>query len=222
MVTVQIASIPSRIEHLELTVNSLIDQCDHIFVALNNYEEVPDYLKGNDKIEYKLMDNTLGDAAKFYGSSEREGYILTCDDDLRYNPGYVDLIVNGIDTYGGIVSILGKVYAIRPIVGFGRGYTTLFSCLNTVRQDCPVDVVGTGVMGWHSDTIKIDPHLFPRRNMADIWVSKLAHEQGIPLTSLAHRKNIVRYKMHSWRIWAKDRDDPYATKVVNSFLKPVD
>ena len=219
MVTVQIASIPSRIIHLELTVNSLINQCDHMFIALNNYEEVPEYLKGNDKIEYKLMDNTLGDAAKFYGASERSGYILTCDDDLRYCEGYADLMVKGIDTHGGIVSILGKVYNERPIKSFSHGYTSLHSCLNNVKRDMPVDVVGTGVMGYHSDTIKIDPYLFPRRNMADIWVSKLAHELGIPLTVLAHHKYTVKYRMHSWRIWAKDRHDKYATEVVNSFLK---
>jgi len=74
-------------------------------------------------------------------------------------------------------------------------------------------------MAWHSDTIKIDPFKFPRRNMADVWVAKLAHEQGVKITVLHHLKGYVRYKMHSWRIWAKDRDDPYATKIVNSFLK---
>lgn len=219
MKTVQIASIPSRIEHLELTVNSLINQCDLMFVALNNYEEVPKYLQNNRKIVSILMDNSLGDGAKFYDSADREGYILTCDDDLTYPEGYVGYMVDGVKRHGGIVTILGKQYKNRPINSFGHGYTHLFSCLNRVHGDYPVDVPGTGVMAWHSDTIKIDPFKFPRKNMADVWVAKLAYEQNVPITVLAHPKGYVRYKMHSWRIWAKDRDDAYATRVMNSFLK---
>jgi len=219
MITIQIASIPDREVHLELTIKSLIDQCDLMFVALNNYDHVPSYIEGNPKIIYELMDNTLGDGAKFLNSDKREGYILTCDDDLQYPPTYVSDMVTGINKHGGIVTALGKQYSTRPIISFGRGYTRLFSCLQRVRDDTEVDVAGTGVMGWHSDSIKIDPFLFPRRNMADVWVSKLAHEQGVKITVLHHGKGYVRYKMHSWRIWAKDRDDALATKVVNSFLK---
>ena len=219
MITVQIASIPDREVHLELTINSLIDQCDHMFVALNNYDHVPTYIEGNPKISYQLMDNTLGDGAKFLNTDKLDGYILTCDDDLTYNEGYVDLMIKGLENHGGIVTILGKRYTTRPIISFGRGYSRLFSCLLSVKGDHVVDVAGTGVMAWHSDTIKIDPFLFPRRNMADVWVAQLAHEQGVKITVLGHGRNIVRYKMHSWRIWAKDRDDRLATEVVNSFLK---
>ena len=63
MITAQIASIPDRVETLKRTVNSLINQVDLLFVALNNYEEVPDFLTNNRKIVYALMDNSLGDAA---------------------------------------------------------------------------------------------------------------------------------------------------------------
>ena len=220
MINVQIASIPTREEHLELTINSLIDQCDSMFVALNDYDHVPTYIEGNKKIKYKLMDNSLGDGAKFYNTHKLDGYILTCDDDLQYPPTYVSDMIRGLELHGGIVTILGKRYAKRPINSFGRGYTSLFSCLMRVQDDYEVDVPGTGVMAWHSDTIKINPYLFPRKNMADVWVAKLAHEQNIKITVLAHRKGYVKYKMHSWRIWAKDRDDAYATRVVNTFLLP--
>ena len=219
MTTVQIASIPDREVHLELTIKSLIDQCDQMFVALNNYDHVPSYILDNPKITYELMDNTLGDGAKFLNTDKLEGYILTCDDDLQYPPHYVSDMITGLNLHGGIVTALGKQYSTRPINSFGRGYTRLFSCLMNVPCDYEVDVAGTGVMAWHSDTIKIDPFKFPRRNMADVWVAKLAHEQGVKITVLHHHKGYVRYKMHSWRIWAKDRDDPYATKIVNSFLK---
>ena len=219
MITVQIATLPERESHLSLTVASLIGQVDSMFVALNGHKEVPSFLLDNPKISYLLMDNSLGDGAKFYNSDKLEGYILTCDDDLIYPQGYVGYMINGVKNHGGIVTILGKRYDERPIGSFGRGYTRLYSCLNEVRGDTEVHVAGTGVMAWHSDTIKIDPHSFSRKNMADVWVAKLAHEQGVKLTVLAHPRQYVVYNRFPWRIWNNDRDDTYQTKVLNSFLK---
>jgi len=219
MITVQIATLPEREDRLKRAVDSLINQVDTIFVALNGHKEVPGFLLGNPKIEYKLMDNSLGDGAKFYNSYLLDGYILTCDDDLAYAPGYASYMVDGLNRHGGIVTILGKQYADRPIESFRRGYTKVFSCLNAVSVDSEVDIAGTGVMAYHTNTIKIIPEDFPRKNMADIWVAKLAKENGVRITSLAHPKGYVIYNMYEWRIWKDDYDDKYETDIVNSFLK---
>ena len=220
MITAQIATLPERVDNLEKTVASLIDQVDQLFVALTGHKEVPSFLENNRKIIFIVMDNKLGDGAKFYDSDTREGYILTCDDDLVYPQGYARYMVEGIKKHGGIVTMLGKQYDTRPIASYGGGYTRIFNCLNSVRMDAEVDVGGTGVMGWHSDTIKIDPFSFPRKNMADIWVAKLAYEQGVPITVLAHPKGYFAHKTYPWRIWVKDRDNKYQTEIMNSFLKP--
>ena len=44
-VFVGLASIPSRVESLEKVINSLLGQADEIGVYLNNYEDVPAFLK---------------------------------------------------------------------------------------------------------------------------------------------------------------------------------
>ena len=219
MITAQIATLPERVDTLKLTVASLINQVDMMFVALNGHEVIPRFLQNNRKITYALMDNALGDGAKFSATFQRKGYILTCDDDLVYPEGYAKLMIDGVKKHGGIVTVLGKQYRIRPVKSFRSGYTQLYSCLNAVRYDTDVDVVGTGVMAYHADTINIDPGTFPRKNMADIWVAKLAHEQGIPLTVLAHPRGYVIYRKYPWRIWTSDHDDKYQTEILNSFLK---
>ena len=221
MITAQIASLPERVDNLKKTVKSLIGQVDAMFVALNGHKEVPPFLQNNRKITYILMDNALGAGAKFYDTDQRSGYILTCDDDLTYFDGYAGLMVEGIKKHGGIVTLLGKVYDTRPITSYRMGYTKIYSCLNSVRYDTKIDVAGTGVMGWRSDTIKIDPGLFPEKNMADLWVSKLAYEQGVKLTVLAHPRESVFYKMYPHRIWLENKDrDRFQTEILNSFLKP--
>ena len=79
-----IASLPERVECLRDTVNSLLPQVDKIIVGLNNYTKVPNFLN-HPKIEAYLLDNSLGDAAKFYKVGDyKDSYYLSCDDDLIY------------------------------------------------------------------------------------------------------------------------------------------
>lgn len=216
----QVASIPGRVETLKLTVASLLPQTDMIFVALNGYEEVPDFLTDDRKIAYALMDNSLGDAAKFYDADQRNGYLLTCDDDLIYPQGYVGYMINGVKQHGGIVSLLGKRYDKRPIASSRSGYTALYRCLTRVNGDHEVHLGGTGAMALHTDSIKLTMENFPKPNMADIWVAKAAHEQGVKITALGHPARYVEHKRYSRRIWITERhNDAYQTEVLNSFLK---
>lgn len=218
MITAQIASIPQRVATLELTVKSLINQVDLLFVALNGYDYIPEFLEDNRKIVRILMDNSLGDAAKFYDVDQRKGYVLTCDDDLIYPQGYVGYMINGIKKHKGIVSLLGKVYD-RPTYSYRGGYTRIYRALIAVKLDCEVDVGGTGVMAYHTDDFKISIDNFPRPNMADLWVAKAAAEQGVKITVLAHPKRYVSHVKYSHRIWATSTGyDKYQTKILNSFL----
>lgn len=220
MITAQIASLPERVGHLRITVDSLIPQVDMIFVALNGYEDIPEFLCGHQNIVPILMDNKYGDAAKFYDIDSRKGYVLTCDDDLVYSPNYADYMTSKVDEYKGAVSLMGRRYGERPIRSFRKGYTKSYGCLSHVDGDYPVDMVGTGVLAFHTDHIKITMEDFiKRRNMADVWFSKLAHEQGVPLMVVAHKPYFVQHKHFPWRIWSNDFDDNYQTEVINSFLK---
>ena len=220
MITAQIASIPNRVTSLERTVGTLIDQVDMLFVALNNYKEAPSYLTNNRKIVYALMDNSLGDAAKFYDVDQRKGYVLTCDDDLRYPPDYASYMIEGIKEYGGIVTLLGKRYDKRPISSYRGGYTALFRALVSRPTPAKVHLGGTGCMAFHTDDFKITTDDFLKPNMADLWVAKAAHEQGVTITVLPHRARYLVHTHHHRTIWHTTKYlDPYQTKIINSFLK---
>lgn len=219
MVTAQVASLPERVDSLENMVASMLPQIDHLFVGLNNYTEVPSFLQGKEKISYMLLDNSLGDAAKFYGAEDLNGYVFTCDDDLIYPKDYVRYMISKVDKYKAVVSLLGKVYP-RPIMSFRKGYKKIYRCLGTVSEDHVVDIVGTGAMAYHTDHIDVNISDFKKPNMADIWLSKLAHEQGVPLMVVEHRAKYVSHKTYEWRIWTKAGFDKYQTELLNEFLKP--
>ena len=200
MITIQIASIPEREHMLEKTIKSLRKQCDRIWVGLNNYKAIPKFLGEQ---EASIFDNKTGDAVKFYGAENLEGYVLTCDDDLIYPKDYVAYMTNRLYEYSdhGVcaVTLHGKEYH-RPIRAFNKTLRT-HRCLGIVPEDAYVDVVGTGVLCYHTDLIKVSYNDFKRPNMADLWFSKLAKEQGMYLVCLIHESGFLKYQEPEWTIW---------------------
>lgn len=218
MRTAQIASLPERESTLLHTVQSLLPQVDKIFVGLNNYKRIPRFLK-HDKIEAKIFDNSMGDAVKFYDVEKRDGYILTCDDDLVYPENYADYMIEKVNKYKAVVSLLGKRYDRHPIVSFRTGYSELYRCLGTVLRDREVHVGGTGAMCFHTDHIKVKFSDFQKPNMADLWMAKIAREQNIPIWVVAHSRNFVGYHHYDWRIWNHCIDPQYQTDLIKSILE---
>lgn len=219
MITAQIASVPNRKESLKLTIESLHDQADIIYVALNDYKEIPPWMYNYPNVIATLTDNIMGDANKFIDVENRRGYVFTCDDDLIYPTGYTRRLMAAVDTHKSIISLLGKVYAQRPIKSFKRSYTELYRCLDEVKGEHRVDVGGTGAMAFHTDHIKVSMKDFYTRNMADIWMARIAHQQNIPIIVIPHPKGYLKHVKYDDRIWAQTINDQQQTDVLNSFLK---
>lgn len=218
MIRAQIASLPERVRSLEKTIGSLFPQVNCIQVALNNYKELP--ALGHPKIKYIHLDNSLGDGAKFYGVEEFEGYFFSCDDDLIYPPDYVQKMIAAINQYHCIVTLHGKIFGSRPIRSYHHGATEKLRCLGVVENDTFVDVCGSGVSAFHTDDFKLKLSDFEKPNMADIWMSKKAHEQGVKMLCLAHPIGYLGYNHFEDNIYGNNnRNESFQTELVNFFLK---
>jgi hypothetical protein len=216
MKIVLIASIPERERMLKKTVDSLISQVDNICVALNNYDHIPEFLW--DEVYTKLY-NKKGDSERYWCVDDIEGYILTCDDDLIYPANYVNIMINAVIKYGCVCTLHGRNYD-RPVKGFQqffRGYP----CLGDVMKDIEVDIGGTGVMCWHTDFLKVKYEDFQSANMADIWFSKLCHEQKVKIMCITHRQSWLKYQYPEDTIWDQENKKGFKeqTKLLQSFLK---
>ena len=212
MITAQLASIPDREEMLKKTVESLYPQVDRINVSLNGHEHVPKFLKNGC---IKIMDNSMGDAAKFYFTENiTSGFILSCDDDLIYPDGYVKYMVSKVKLYKSVITLHGRDY--------GGMFTTYrggikYHCLGNVEKDVKVDIGGTGVMAWHTDIVKVKYSDFKIRNMADVWMAKLCKEQGVDIICAAHRSDYLTYQHPEYTIWDEEKDKNFT--VQDSILK---
>lgn len=218
-----IASIPERENALKLVINSIIKQVDEIFVYLNNYKSIPDYLKHH-KIKAFLSKNEiddLGDIGKFYKINKLKGYYFTMDDDIVYPADYVIKMIDKIEQHKRkyVVSLHGRIFDKLPVHSYYKGHTSAFQCLSLVKKDAFAHVVGTGVLAFHTDTIKIKLSDFKASNMADIWFSKKCHDNNVKCLIMAHENRWIReitihdtnYSIYTFC----NKNDKYQTQVVN-------
>ena len=187
-----LATIPSREEQLPRVVDSVLGQVDELHVYLDGHPEVPECLEHLRIIVHQRGDMglSLGDAGKFLGCGKK-GYHLHFDDDLIYPPDYAARMVRHVERHGrrAVVSAHGARLP-REVNGSYYKARTTYRCLGDVPEEVPVHVVGTGALAWHTDCelqLPDDPReVFPRPNMADIWLAIRLKKIGIPAYAVPH------------------------------------
>lgn len=178
------ATIPERAGARAMAVESLLPQVDRLIVSFGH---------------------EAGDQVKFDCCQEaRDVFILGVDDDLVYPPDYVERTVAGLQEYG-----------YGAVVGW-HGFTInqdgsredTYRCLGPVDERVKVDVIGTGVVGFHSDVLQLVPSDFPTRNAAMFWVAVKATELGLPLVILPHTERwFPAYVEHQRTMWSETFDE---------------
>jgi glycosyltransferase involved in cell wall biosynthesis len=206
-----------REDTLLKTIDSIYHQCDIINVALNDYKNIPVELYDK-KINLFITDNDKGDAYKFYNLVNSDGYYLTIDDDLIYDKNYTQFMINKIEEYNrkSIITIHGRNFQNFPINSYYNRATTVYHFRSSLDSDKVVQFGGTGVMGFHTDLLKVSMDYFQYPNMADVWIGKYSKENNIKIICASHDKDLVKQQSYEESIYSNDlRDDTKQTKLVN-------
>lgn len=217
---VGIASLPERQDCLQETIYSLYDQVDKIVVGLNKYDTIPSFLKMK-KIDAYLLDNSLGDAAKFYKINEFDDvYYFACDDDLIYPPNYCEVMINKSEKYKSIVGLHG-VNIVKPVHSYYKS-RKIFHGLESLDVDTEVDLVATSSCLFRTSILKVNLSDFPIPNMADIWLADLAKKQKIKSYAISREKKWVIYCENMKGLWTiyddfKIKKDEEQTKIVSNW-----
>lgn len=209
-ITANIATLPNREKLLKRTVKSLYDQVDKINIWLNDYNKVPGWCI-DAKIRTRRTAN-VGDQGKLL-FLER-GYYFSCDDDLIYPPDYVEHLKSKINN--NIITVHGKNFA-PPAKSYYHGALNKIRCDELLTHDTKVQIPGTGVMAFHTDTIQFTAEDFKCKNMADIWVGIKANNLNIPVICIAHKANWLILQPTPNSIWSQHhKNDEYQTELINN------
>jgi hypothetical protein len=222
-ITASLASVPSRRKTLKQVTDSLLPYIDNLNVYLNNYPDIPEFLK-HEKITVFTSQKTgkdLGDVGKFYQCETVQGYHFTCDDDIIYPPDYVPTMIAAIEKYERqcVVSLHGRIYNHFPVESYYRGHRHFFHCMKKVDADVRAHVVGTGVMAYHTDTLKINLEDFREINMSDVWMTVICQSQKVDRMIIAHQAGWLKtteYDKTQSIFYKEFHNDKKQTQIINS------
>jgi len=185
-----LASMPNRVESLKQAIEQMLPQVDQICVYLNCYEEVPAFLN-HEKIEIARSQDhdDQGARGKLWFVKKHRGYHIIGDDDLSYPPDYAQRMVAKVEQYQRRAVVALHGYDLpTPFISYAKSPKT-HNFQSAVAEDCLVDIVGTGMMAFHSD---LTPHgIFDRighPNMVDPYFALWARENGIPFICIEREK----------------------------------
>jgi hypothetical protein len=218
-VTVGIASVPARRDQLKKVVESFEKQADRIVIALNNYTEIPQELSKFSNVECYLTDNSLKDSAKFLRVSECNGWYISWDDDILPPSDVVGVLIAGATKYNGLVSFHGRKY-LSPVTNFKR-WAGNYRCLGSVSEDVRVNLIGSGCACFNTERLRLHILDFKTHGKADVWLSKTASEQGVPLFVLAHSIGYIKYlgAPKGTTIWETTHDYSEHVRIMQTFIK---
>lgn len=194
IIRVGIAAIPSRMDTLEKTIASIYPYVDEICVNINGWDPekaIPFFLQKR-RIRCDITDN-LGDLMKFKFLEGFEGYYFTCDDDIEYSEDFIVKTINAIERYKrkAVIGWHGSILKEPFYDYYDKDCRDVYTFRSKIVIDKIVDVLGTGVMGFHTDTIRPPMDIFTSPSMADVFFAKYAREQDVPLILTAHEANKV-------------------------------
>jgi hypothetical protein len=169
---------------------SIIDQVDEVRICLNEFDAVPDWLIGMDKVMAGMPDRNLTDNGKFLALQQlvEPEYFFTMDDDLVYPPDYVDKTVERIERYGCIITYHGRLLLGKDIQYYSGHH--FHHCLKAQEGDHYIDVCGTGVTAFRTDYFcPSDIAYHENQRMTDLVFSLEAAQQK-KLIGICERPNL--------------------------------
>ena len=192
-IIVSVASIPSRCVGLIRVIETLSPQCTQMMVYLNGYR-LPDQLPvlpRRENVHYHISLVNEGPRGKFLFADRMPGYRIVCDDDLFYPHDYVYTMIQHITKLQrkAIVGLHGKLLLYRKPP---EPMTYKFYRYNdTVTDYCPVHMLGTGVMAYHTSAFNVGFNCLEKGKIDD-QVAIMAQDQQVPMVVVPHDKDWVK------------------------------
>lgn len=197
---ISLTTIPSRIKHLEPTIDSLLSQGYPVYLWLPEFverlnegvceDDIPDYLKNKKNLHVKIVKD-FGSITKLLPAIEMsvDDLIITADDDCIYPAGFADTLKEWYERFDGKYALCyrGKVVT-GPIYKYSIS-------ISKVKKPTVCDIV-TGVHGviynrnwFKAETIKDLSRKFPGND--DIVISGLLEKQKIKKIVVPYPKGIL-------------------------------
>ncbi|MEP1356284.1 MAG: hypothetical protein ABJX32_04190 [Tateyamaria sp.] len=205
MIIANLATYPPRRASLIDVVNRIAPQVDQLNIVLNQYEEVPAELEGQQNVNPILPEEDTKDVGKFYPKSEGT-YTFLIDDDLVYPPDFVQLSIERFEQIAQPRAIGGyhtSTYRLpRPWRGMGEmkrllafrwrivaDYRAINIFYQHLGQHKGVDQVATNSCILRSADMPSYEYMRDSQKFVDVRLARWCYDQGIQPVALPREKD---------------------------------
>ncbi|MBY7142195.1 glycosyltransferase [Virgibacillus sp. NKC19-3] len=195
MISIGMATVPSRFKYLREIVPPLLKQCDNMYIHVNGSHHCPEFLKKESKINLSFSNINKGGQMAFKGIQQTSGYYFCVDDDLIYPDNYVEKMIELMKTYQDQVIACVHGSSFDPYVPVHQVFKNKknahlsYKGLDRHRR---VMIPGVGTSCMHTNTFTVTPDEFTRKNMRDAVVSCKAAKAGIPIIAIKRKEDWIQ------------------------------
>jgi hypothetical protein len=189
------ASMPERANACRRTIQGILEQNHAAFklwVSLNCYNNVPKNWPKDERVIYRLSDNELGDAEKFYPFGEEGSNLLfTIDDDILYPKNSLSTMLQWFNHFNGkhALGVHGSILAHGFQSWLYDRWVSHFAAPQ--KRNAQMHVLGTGTTLFDKEWLQ-GYNFAEWRNISDIGISLHLRCQGIARLTVKRPKKWLR------------------------------
>ena len=203
------ATYPGGFENLHRTIKCLMKQSVP-FTTLTihiNHDEAPKNIPLDPRIKVELAVEDLADNGKFAYMSDKKGYFLTVDDDLKYPRDYIERMVEHVNQLNrkAVIGLHGATLPAGPPISRWSEYLQLRRTHMFNRQQSTYtlqSILGTGTVAFHSSIGHPEIEDMDTLRMVDIHFANWANSNKVAMYSCPRDENwLTEFESTNERIW---------------------
>ncbi len=185
------ATFPPRADRLQHSLPSIAQQVDRVDLILNEYQEIPGFLARFPNVNPVIPDQDTKDTGKFLPDTDDDDLVFLADDDLRYAPDYVDVLLDegtrlGLDQK--VLGLHGTLYKRRLKSLRSR---SKFPYSKRLKKSIVVDQLGTGTVLVKGKNMPEFVQMKEAQKFVDVRFANLCRQADLSLVAIARRSKLV-------------------------------
>jgi hypothetical protein len=180
MIIGNMATFPPRSACLKVVLERILPQVNRLNICLNEYDDIPEFLRGIDKIRTRIPEMDMKDVGKFTFEQAEDDHIFYLDDDILYPPDYTSRMLHFYSCFADQPIVLGVHGVIYSDFFDGRHssrYVRTFK--EQAASPLVVNQLGTGTVVALGRFVPPISYMLGSQRYVDVRFAKYCHEHGI-------------------------------------------
>ncbi|MSU91532.1 hypothetical protein GE300_18290 [Rhodobacteraceae bacterium 2CG4] len=226
-------TFPARLDLLNAVLDAVAPQVGRLNLVLNEFKEVPTFLRAHPNVAPLIPPRDLKDTGKFFADTGGAEAVFLLDDDILYPPDYVASTLarmtarDTLYTYHGAIlrpapHALNPLQLKRTIRRLRKGFDDPHRFRSKDRfwerqaRDRLVNLPGSGVSMLRPEILPPFGFMDGSAGFVDIRLARWCAERGLPIRSLARPAGWIRRLEAPGALFAtvtKQRPKPFSDEL---------